>query len=238
MVDYRNLKLTNNNIDIFFPLTQKVKVISYVSKKYFTGNLLDIGCGKMPYKAMILEEAKIKKYTGVDIENDIYQNQIKPDYFWKGKKLPFQNNEYECAMLIEVLEHVPEPIQVLKEAVRVLKNEGILLITVPFLWTLHDVPNDEYRYTPFALKRMLQETDFEVLELECFGGWHASLASFLALYARRALKGKKKIFATKFLKPIIKYLYKKDEKSNKKNFKEGQMITGLWCVAKIKKETR
>ncbi len=236
MIDYRNLKLTDNNIDIFYPLTQKVRVISYVAKKYFSGILLDIGCGKMPYKKMIQEESAISSYVGVDIENNIYQDQMKPDSFWEGKNLPFQNNEYECAMLIEVLEHVPEPKQVLNEAYRILKNDGILLITVPFLWTLHDVPNDEYRYTPFALERMLQEVGFEVIELETFGGWHASLASMLALYARRALVGRKKILATKILKPIIKYLYKKDEKSNKKNFREGQMITGIWGVAKAIKK--
>lgn len=232
MVDYRNLKLTDKNIDIFYPLTQKVSIISYVAKKYFTRSLLDIGCGKMPYKSMIQDESKIDKYVGVDIKNKIYQKDIAPDYFWEGKELPFPDNEYECAMLIEVLEHVPEPIEVLKETNRILKNKGKLLITVPFLWTLHDVPNDEYRYTPFSLKRMLEEAGFEVLEMEAFGGWHSSLASILALYARRALQGRKRLIATKILKPIIKYLYKKDEKGNKKNFKEGQMITGIWCVAR------
>lgn len=236
MIDYRNLKLSDNNIDTFYPLSQKVKVISYVSKKYFSGILLDIGCGKMPYKKMIQEESTINSYIGVDIENKLYQGEINPDYFWDGKNLPFQSNEYECAMLIEVLEHVPEPIQVLKEAARILKSDGVLLITVPFLWTLHTVPNDEYRYTPFALKRMLEAVGFEVVELETFGGWHASLATILALYARRALIGRNRLIATKFLRPIIKYLYKKDEKGSKKNFREGQMITGIWCLARAIKK--
>ncbi len=235
MVDYRDLKLTANNIDTYFPLSQKVRVISYVAKKYFTGNLLDVGCGVMPYKKIIQEESKINQYTGIDIKNETYQSSIKPDYFWDGKTLPFENSKYKSGMLIEVLEHVPKPLQVLSEVNRVLKSRGLLLITVPFLWTLHDVPNDEYRYTPFSLKRMLNETGFRVLEMESFGGWHASLASILALYTRRALTGKKKMYASKLLKPLIKYLYKKDRKLDKKSFNEGQMITGIWCVAEVVK---
>lgn len=233
MKDYRDLELTINNIDIYFPLTQKVDTISYVSNKYFSGDLLDIGCGKMPYKKMIQEVAKIDRYIGVDIENKIYQNFIKPDFYWDGKKLPFENDNYNSGMLIEVLEHVPNPEDVLKEINRVINNKGVLLITVPFLWTLHDVPNDEYRYTPFALKRMLKNTGYKIIEMESFGGWNASLASVLALYARRSLTGRKKIYASKLLKPLIKYLYKKDKKVDKKKFREGQMITGIWCVAEV-----
>ncbi|WP_456376528.1 methyltransferase domain-containing protein [Lutibacter sp.] len=236
MKDYRDLALTSKNIDIYFPLIQKVETISYVAKKYFSGTLLDIGCGKMPYKKMIQEESKIDMYTGVDIKNDIYQRNVKPDFYWDGKKLPFENNKYSSGMLIEVLEHVPNPESVLKEINRVINNKGVLLITVPFLWTLHDVPNDEYRYTPFALRRMLEDTGYRIIEMESFGSWNGSLASVLALYVRRHLTGKKKMYASKLLKPLLKYLYKKDKKADKKKFSEGQMITGIWCVAEVVKQ--
>ncbi|MAO50394.1 MAG: SAM-dependent methyltransferase [Pusillimonas sp.] len=233
--DYRNLILSNKNVDTYFPLYQKVKVVEYVSEKYFYGNLLDVGCGRMPYKPLILEKSKISKYDGVDIENEIYQKEIKPDFFWDGKILPFESGTYQCAQLIEVLEHVPEPKNVLGEIRKVLVNDGILLITVPFLWNLHDVPYDEYRYTPFALNRILQEAGYEVIEMEAFGGWHASMAAMLALYARRGIFGRKRKIITVLLMPIIKYLYKKDTRVNKSKFTNGMMITGLWCIARAKK---
>lgn len=232
MPDYRDLELKINNLDIYFPLTKKVKILREVSKKYFKGRVLDVGCGQMPYKATILENLTITDYVGVDIKNEIYQRNMKPDLFWDGKSLPIDDKKFNCAMLIEVLEHVPKPEVVLNEVHRILEKDGCLVITVPFLWNLHDVPNDEYRYTPFALKRILEDSNFEIIELEAIGNWHSSLAIMLGIYCRRALKGKKRYFASILLKPVIKFLHKKDEKMGKKDFYKSQMITGLWCVAK------
>ncbi len=222
-------------MDVYFPLVQKRDLIQKISERYFiNGSLLDLGCGTMPYKDLILKNSGITNYIGVDIENPIYQKTLKPDCFWDGYKVPLESSTFDNAILIEVLEHMPKPENTLKELSRLLKKDGNLLITVPFLWTLHDVPNDEFRYTPFALKRMLEENNFEVINLESFNNWHGSMASMLALYARRGCPVKfRKIFSF-FIFPVVKYLMKKDSGSNKAVFNEGQMITGIWCLAKRK----
>lgn len=228
-------KLTIDNMDVYFPLLQKRDLVKRISQEYFkNGSILDLGCGRMPYKKIILENSGINSYIGVDIENPIYQKTIKPDCFWDGIEVPIDNSTFENAILIEVLEHMPKPENTLKELSRLLKKDANLLITVPFLWTLHDVPNDEYRYTPFSLKRMLENNDFEIVIMESFSSWHGSMASMLALYARRGISIKnRKIFSILIL-PIVKYLMKKDSRASKINFKSGQMITGLWCLAKKK----
>lgn len=230
---FKELKLNRNNIDIYYPLMQKYDLITRISQKYFNGKFLDIGCGKMPYKMEVVKS--VEEYIGVDIKNDSYQDIIKPDFYWDGSVLPFENDLIDSSMLIEVLEHVPQPEKTLREINRVLKKGGYLLITVPFLWTLHDVPNDEYRYTPFALRRMLEASNFEIVEIESFGNWHASLASTLALYTKRApIQSWKKKILSVLTFSIIKILNKLDKKSNHKVFSEGSMITGLWCLAKAK----
>lgn len=228
------IKLTKDNIDIYFPINQKVELIQKCSKKYFSGDFLDLGCGRMPYRNIIEKDSSIKKYIGIDIKNENYQLDIKPDFYWDSNRIPLENNVIDSAMLIEVLEHIPNPINTLKELSRVIKKDGVLLITVPFLWTLHDVPYDEYRYTPFALKRMIEEEAFEILEMESFGSWHASMASMLALYVKRATSGRRKKILTFLLTPLIKKLYKKDETIDHSKFRESEMITGIWCVAKKK----
>lgn len=234
MKDYRALKLKRDNIDTYFPLSKKVKLVKDICKSYFRGELIDIGCGEMPYKGLVLEESEVKSYVGVDIKNESYQQLLKPDLFWDGKTLPVDDNTFDCGMLIEVLEHVHEPRTVLKEASRAIRKEGCLLITVPFLWPLHDVPYDEYRYTPFSLKKIVEESGFEVVEMEGLGSWHASLASMLALYSRRMLRGWKRNLFSSLLKPVVKYLHKKDNKINKANFNYGHMLTGIWCLARVK----
>lgn len=233
MKDYRRLKLSSKNIDTYFPLNQKVALLEEVGAKYFSGDLLDVGCGEMPYKNLILESSRVKNYVGVDIENESYQRVLKPDLFWDGEKLPVADKCYNCSLLIEVLEHVQDPESVLSEVHRILKEGGYLLITVPFLWPLHDVPYDEYRYTPFALKRLMKEAGFKIIKMEGFGSWHASMASMIALYCRRALTGRKRSVASRLMKPLISYLHRKDEKLDKTNLNKGHMLTGIWCLGQV-----
>ena len=229
-------KYTYANMDVYYALTQKREVIGRVSKKYFQGHLLDIGCGEMQYKKLIESKVKLSSYTGVDIENPIYQKEIKPDVFWDGKTIPLEDNSFESAILIEVLEHVPEPQTVLNEIARVLKVEGKLLITVPFLWNLHDTPNDEFRYTPYSLTRFIENAGLEVLEMKRFGGWHGSFATMLAIYIKRGIHGRYKKILGRLAMPLITWLHKKDDKYDKTDFSNGQMITGIWCVVEKKKK--
>lgn len=187
----------------------------------------------MPYKNYILENSNVKKYIGLDIENALeYDAAVKPDFTWDGKTMPFESESFDCAFGTEVLEHCPDPEIVLKEVHRVLKTGGVFFFTVPFLWNLHEVPHDEYRYTPFSLERHLKNSGFKEIAIKATGGWHASMAQMLGLWLQRSpMSSSKRKFLSIFLKPIIGYLIKKD-KSSQVNFTEGQMITGLYGIAK------
>ncbi len=219
------------NMDTFFPREVRERVMLRWNQLFFYGKVLDVGCGHMPYKKMILENDKVIGYTGIDIKSESYQTEIKPDYFWDGNILPFQDAEFDIVLLTEVLEHIPDPSNILKEIRRVLKSEGLLFITVPFFWGLHDIPFDEYRYTPFALERILNERQFKIVEMKPAGRWNACLASMLAQYGRRYLCGRKgKVFSICVF-PLVKFFYKKDLKDIRIEYRHGDMITGLHCVA-------
>jgi len=194
------------------------------------GTLLDVGCGKMPYKSLILGLEPRVRYIGLDIENSIYQQDVKPDFFWDGTKIPFDDCSIDCAMATELFEHLPEPDKVMKEIIRVLKPNGLLFITVPFLWPLHDVPHDEYRYTPFALERHLKNCGFDVISLKPLGGWNASLAQMIGLWTRRKpMPEEERARVSREIFPFYRKLIESDEKPEQ--FCEGQMITGLYGTA-------
>ncbi|RXG24893.1 class I SAM-dependent methyltransferase [Leeuwenhoekiella aequorea] len=231
MKQFLNVKLSNKNLDIYVIRTAIFKAIK-TNLKNFDGTLLDIGCGKMPYKDYILKNSKVKNYTGLDIENALlYDATVKPDFTWDGLKMPFEANSYDCAFGTEVLEHCSDPDQILKEVFRVIKPGGIFFFTVPFLWNLHEVPHDEYRYTPFSLKRHLNEAGFRDVQLTATGGWHASMAQMLGLWIKRSnISKKKQAFIIPIIKPVIIKLLKMD-RNQMVHFKEGQMITGLSGIA-------
>ena len=231
MKDFVDVKLTLNNLDNFF-IRQSILENMKNAMSLFHGKLLDVGCGKMPYKSFILENSKVKSYTGLDIETAIeYDKDVSADIFWDGIEMPLKSNGYETVIATEVLEHCFEPEVVLKEINRVLKPGGTFFFTVPFLWNLHEVPNDAYRYTPFSLEKHLINSGFQDIKINATGGWHAAMAQMLGLWVRRSpMSKRKRKYLSIVLKPIVKMLLKKD--SGTIAFNEGQMITGLFGIAK------
>lgn len=198
------------------------------------GRLLDIGCGRMPYREQILAQStRITQYIGLDIALPMYA-QYRPDLYWDGSNIPLASDSIDSAMALEVLEHCPDPGRVLREAHRVMRPSGFLLITAPFLWPLHDDPYDEYRYTPYAMHRLLRESGFSDANVKPLGGWDASLAQMLGLWARRRpMSTRKRWLISQLLLPFVRYLSEQDPLgavSTGQSF-AGLMITGLVCTA-------
>jgi SAM-dependent methyltransferase len=194
------------------------------------GELLDVGCGYSPYKNLFLSKnSQVKKYIGLDLEDHrSYDN--KPDLTWDAKKIPVADSTMGTVIATEVLEHSPTPVELLREIHRVLEKNGKVFITVPFFWMLHEVPHDEYRYTPFALERMMKQAGFSNITIRALGGWNASLVQMFANWVYYSdEKHSTREWALRLLWPFIKKLIRRDKIPTE--FKTGQMITGLYCIA-------
>jgi len=188
-----------------------------------SGTLIDVGCGSMPYRDHLRSlNPRITSYTGIDLPQSGYG---KPDLEWNGKDLPLPAAYADTAMATEVLEHCPRPEIVLQEVRRVLKPGGFFFFTVPFLWPLHCTPYDEYRYTPFSLRRLLTDAGFTGIHLEAMGGYNRALALMLGLYFGRPSRSPLKVGLQVAVAPVIKLLYGRDQPTAQ--FVENQMITGL-----------
>jgi len=229
--NFIDIPFKEENLDLYY-IRGAILAALKENLSFFKGNLLDIGCGKMPYKEFILANSQTVQYTGLDIESALpYDAGVKPDYVWDGITMPFAGNSFDSAFGTEVLEHCDKPEIILKEVVRVLKPGSAFFFTVPFLWPLHEVPNDAFRYTPFTLERLLTDAGFIKIKVKPTGGWHASMAQMLGLWVRRSPMGEqKRKWLVTVVKPVIKYLLKLETYS-KPGFYEGQMITGLSGLA-------
>lgn len=194
----------------------------------FKGEVLDVGCGRMPYKSLILsEQSRVTGCIGLDLPTAYYEP---PDLLWDGRTIPLPDSSVDSALLTEVLEHCPDAEAVLREVRRVLRPGGFLFLTVPFIWPIHDVPHDEFRYTPFSLHRILENVGFPNPAIEATGGRHAVLAVILGLWVRRRPLTSRVHVVTKavlsfLLGPVIWLLMKMDKRPEE--LSESTLLVGL-----------
>jgi len=234
--NFTNIPLTWDNISTYVIRTCIWNAVQATAPK-FSGHLLDVGCGRMPYRRFLLDHNYISQYTGLDIENAlVYEEGVQPDFTWDGIRMPFADNSFDTLMATEVLEHCPDPLLIVREMKRVLKPGGMIFFTVPFLWYLHEVPHDEFRYTPFALERIFKECGMEEIELNAYGGWDMTMAQMTGLWIAFTKRGKSQKRWAKLLNPFIKRLMKKDLAKGPVAFTNGTMINGLYGTARKKRQ--
>lgn len=81
---------------------------------------------------------------------------------------------------IQVLEHLRHPFEVVKEIGRVIKNDGKIFLTAPQGWYEHQIPNDFYRFTSFALRDIFESAGFKIESIEPIGGYFIYIGNRIA----------------------------------------------------------
>ncbi|MDO5650616.1 MAG: class I SAM-dependent methyltransferase [Moraxella sp.] len=134
------------------------------------GKVADFGCGTRPFEDSILQFAE--QYVGIDWANSIHDTQadVIADL---NKPLDIASESFDAVVSFEVLEHLCEPTVMLSEAHRVLKKEGgVILLSVPFQWWVHEAPWDYQRYTRYGLFYLFDKCGFVDIEVqETTGFW-------------------------------------------------------------------
>ncbi len=164
-------------------------ILAYIKQRAckLSGRVLDVGCGRMPYRRLLLDAQGIDEYVGLDIDGALdYGSEDSPDVRWDGRTMPFADDTFDSAMLTEVLEHVPDVVVLLNEVRRVLRPGGAIFFTTPFIWPYHETPHDHRRLTVFGLEHQLKLAGYTDIQIDAVGDWHSSLAQFIGLYVARA----------------------------------------------------
>ena len=135
------------------------------------GRLLDVGCGSKPYAEIF--RPHVAEYIGVEHEASFSLTNAgdtnAPDVLYDGRTLPFPDKSIDTVLSIQVLEHTPEPQALLTEMARVLSRDGLMILSVPFCFRLHEEPHDYFRYTPHGIRTMCDAAGLEVTEMHAQG---------------------------------------------------------------------
>jgi SAM-dependent methyltransferase len=128
-------------------------------RKYFSRGkyiALDAGSGDLSWD-----------YSNLDVRGDL-------------ERLPLRGASADCILCMVVLEHTPNPRQVILEFGRVLKPGGKLVMVVPFLWEEHQQPHDYFRFTRYGVRLLFDAAPFQLDLVSPIGG-------FFWLCARRSV---------------------------------------------------
>ena len=142
----------------------------YVLPSVRDKKVLDLGCGTGVYLSKFgdgsigvdfsipnLKKICLRNLTGVRADLD--------------RRLPFRNGSFEAVFCSHVLEHVVSPLELLREASRVLKHEGIIIIALPVERSLARIvlgdhyfwghPTHLYGFSLEGVKRLLSFSGFK-----------------------------------------------------------------------------
>jgi len=176
----------------------KKRILNLLKGKFrSTDIVLDIGCGDKPYYHKSIKA----KIVCVDIKHT-----KKAHIIGNAIALPLKKDKFNGVVCINSLYYYDNPLIAVKEFSNVLKKNGKLVIITPFMYPIHDVPDDKYRFTEYGIKQLLKD-DFDIKKISTIGGifnipavFFHSLVKGIPLLAPHGTKT-----ITKFLAIIILY---------------------------------
>jgi len=136
--------------------------------------ILDVGCGD----GLFFEQLKqFGKVNGIEPCAELVRPG-NPDRH-RIHLCPFDQHftpaKYSLILMLDVLEHLAEPIKALRHAMDLLEPEGTFVATVPafrLLWTNHDTLNHHLtRYTARSLREVATSAGLEIKEQRYFFHW-------------------------------------------------------------------
>ncbi len=156
------------------------------AQKYAQGVLIDIGCGTKPWKSIFVPH--VSKYIGIDYANSLHgTSQV--DIIADAYNTTIEENSCDTILCTEVLEHLEEPKKGMNEMNRILKEDGIVILTVPFFWSVHEAPRDFYRYSRYGLQYLFEEGGFEIIEIRPLTGFITTFSQLLIYFLLSFQKG-------------------------------------------------
>jgi SAM-dependent methyltransferase len=125
-----------------------------------SGAWLDFGSGSSPYRRF----APSVELLRADLPD--HPEAPRPDFLIEsGLPCPAEDGRFDGILSTQVLEHVPDPGFYLRDAHRMLRPGGDLLLTTHGVWPEHRCPIDVGRWTAEGLRSEVAAAGFEVSEI-------------------------------------------------------------------------
>jgi len=204
--------------------------------------ILDVGCGPGGTSIAFFQFGNV---TGTDISFSglklAKEKGLTNVVVSSSTSIPFQSEKFDIITILDVIEHVQKHKTVLKEIWRMLKPNGIIVVTVPayqFLWSQHDVASSHVRrYNNSTITKELKDSQFKIIRTSYFVSFLFPLIAIYRLITKNRINKKNpKGDLIKFPQPINNF-FKKLMSIENKLLKKINLPFGLSVVCIAKKDT-
>ncbi len=145
------------------------------------GVVLDLACGANPsYWRVLGLQGQRARLIGVDC-NPSCRPAVVADLV---HSIPICSESCDVAILSSYLYVPAEPEQILREAWRVLRKGGLLVLTAPLIFPHNPEPTDHWRFTEEGLRCLLSRSRFLIEELTPTGGRWTGAAYLISPFLR------------------------------------------------------
>ena len=127
-------------------------------------------------------------YVGLELDRARYSH-TPPQVWGSGQHLPFGAGAFATVLCAQVLEHVPEPGQLMEEVNRVLCPGGHLILTAPHIWGVHEEPHDYFRFTGFGLAHLARRAGMAPVEVRALAGYWVTAGARFCYYLQHFDRG-------------------------------------------------
>lgn len=144
--------------------------------------LLDVGCGELPYAPLFRPHAA--EIVGLDTADN-------PRATLTGtiEAIPAPDASFDVVLCAQVLEHVNDPPQGIRELARVTRPGGRVLLSTHGTMVYHPNPDDLWRWTGPGLQRLFRENGaWDSVTVSAGAGTASSLAMLNAIYLEHLLR--------------------------------------------------
>lgn len=144
--------------------------------------LLDVGCGNRPYEPVFAPFCST--YVGIDpVENP------RADLRGPIEALPVEDGSFDVVLCAQVLEHVDDPAQGVRELHRVTSAGGRVLLSTHGTMVYHPSPNDLWRWTHTGLAHLFAGAGaWEDVRIVPGSGTAACLGMLASFYTDQVLR--------------------------------------------------
>lgn len=146
-----------------------------------SGPLLDAACGSKPYASFVA--ARTNLHIGLDRGSFLVGRNL--DVYGSISSLPFKDGAFNSVLCTEAIQYVAEPGLVFREFHRILREQGVVILSTTQMWHVTNIPHDCYRYTEYGLRHLAEGHGFTVLYHRGIGGFWARIGLKFCYFVHR-----------------------------------------------------